>query len=255
MARIRSIKPEFFTSEQVVECSTNARLTFIGVWCFCDDGGVHPASAKRIKMEVFPGDSFTEAEVLSFVDELKRQRLIFEFETQGQICWHVTGWDRHQRIDRPTFKYPRPVVTDSTSDRRTDVAASPNPRDGMEWRGKERKGEESAHKCADVLPTEFESESEKKSKRFVVPTIAEVLDYCRERRNTVDAGTFIDHYASNGWTVGRNPMKDWQAAIRKWEKSEAGPRATFDIGQSCTANSKPEVLPLGESDASRRMKS
>ncbi len=243
MARIRSIKPEFFTSEQVVECSTNARLTFVGVWCFCDDGGVHPASARRIKTEVFPGDSFTEEVVLSFVDELKRQRLIFEFETQGQICWHVTGWNRHQRIDRPTFKYPRPVVTDSTSDRRTDVVISPNARDGMEWRGKERKGEEKAHECADVPPTEIESE--KKSNRFVAPTLAEVLDYCRDRRNTVDAGTFVDHNASNGW----------KAAIRKWEKSEAGPRATFDIGQSCTANSKPEVLPLGESDASRRMKS
>ena len=42
MARIRTIKPEFWTSEQVVDCSPTARLLFIGLWNFCDDGGVHP---------------------------------------------------------------------------------------------------------------------------------------------------------------------------------------------------------------------
>jgi hypothetical protein len=47
MARHRVVKPEFFTNEQVVECSTNARLLFVGMWCFCDDGGVHPASASQ----------------------------------------------------------------------------------------------------------------------------------------------------------------------------------------------------------------
>ena len=41
MARIRSIKPEFWTAEQVMECSPMARLLFIGMWNFCDDGGNH----------------------------------------------------------------------------------------------------------------------------------------------------------------------------------------------------------------------
>jgi hypothetical protein len=46
MARIRTIRPEFWTSEQVTECSMPARLLFIGLWNFCDDGGRMPYSPK-----------------------------------------------------------------------------------------------------------------------------------------------------------------------------------------------------------------
>ena len=57
-------------------------------------------------------------------------------------------------------------------------------------------------------------------KRFVPPTEDEVALYCIERRNHVNAQKFVDYYSSNGWKVGRNPMKDWKAAVRTWEKSE-----------------------------------
>ena len=57
-------------------------------------------------------------------------------------------------------------------------------------------------------------------KRFVPPTEDEVALYCLERRNHVNAQKFVDYYSSNGWKVGRNPMKDWKAAVRTWEKSE-----------------------------------
>ena len=56
--------------------------------------------------------------------------------------------------------------------------------------------------------------------RFVPPTEDEVALYCIERRNHVNAQKFVDYYSSNGWKVGRNPMKDWKAAVRTWEKSE-----------------------------------
>ena len=56
--------------------------------------------------------------------------------------------------------------------------------------------------------------------RFVPPTEDEVALYCNERRNHVNAQKFVDYYSSNGWKVGRNPMKDWKAAVRTWERSE-----------------------------------
>lgn len=107
LARIRSIKPEFWTSEQVAECSPNARLVFIGMWSFCDDSGIHPASTKRLKMEVFPADNFTDAQVKALVDELIGASLIQPYEVSGQQFWRVTGW-KHQKIDKPSFKYPLP---------------------------------------------------------------------------------------------------------------------------------------------------
>lgn len=57
-------------------------------------------------------------------------------------------------------------------------------------------------------------------KRFTKPTLDEVKAYCAERGNNVDAEKWYDYYESNGWRVGRNPMKDFKAAIRTWEKRE-----------------------------------
>ena len=118
MARIRSIKPEFFTSEQVAECSPNARLLFVGMWCFCDDQGIHPASAARLKMEVFPGDAFTREQVSGMVAELIASGLLTEYVVSGCKYWLVTGW-KHQKIDKPSAKYPLPLSEDSPNSRRT----------------------------------------------------------------------------------------------------------------------------------------
>lgn len=56
-------------------------------------------------------------------------------------------------------------------------------------------------------------------KRFAPPTPEEVNTYCRERNNGIDGSEFCDFYTSKGWKVGKNPMKDWKAAVRTWERS------------------------------------
>lgn len=58
-----------------------------------------------------------------------------------------------------------------------------------------------------------------KRKRFEKPTLSEIKAYCIERNNNVDAQHFFDYYESNGWKVGKNSMKNWQAAVRTWEKN------------------------------------
>lgn len=55
------------------------------------------------------------------------------------------------------------------------------------------------------------------SRRFTPPSIEEVAAYCKKRQNGIDPQSFIDHYSAVGWMVGRNRMKDWQAAVRTWE--------------------------------------
>lgn len=56
-------------------------------------------------------------------------------------------------------------------------------------------------------------------KTFSKPTVEEVKAYCSERKNNVDAEKFCDFYESKGWKVGKEPMKDWKACVRTWEKS------------------------------------
>lgn len=108
MARNRMVKADFWVSEQIVSCSRDARLLFIGLWCFCDDAGVHPASLKRLKMEVFPGDNCSEDDIKHWLGELLQYGLIREYAVQANLYWIVTGWKSHQKIDKPTYRFPVP---------------------------------------------------------------------------------------------------------------------------------------------------
>lgn len=84
---------------------------------------------------------------------------------------------------------------------------------------------QSAASCGELRPeSESESKSESKSesnaskraKRFSPPTIDDVKNYCSEHGYAVDPQRFVDYYTANGWKVGKNPMKDWQATVRSW---------------------------------------
>ena len=61
----------------------------------------------------------------------------------------------------------------------------------------------------------------KTAKRFQKPTLDELIAY-KQKANLalVDCEAFYDFYESKGWVVGKNPMKDWQAAMRNWERTE-----------------------------------
>jgi len=64
--------------------------------------------------------------------------------------------------------------------------------------------------------------------RFEKPTLGEIATYCRDRaklgKHPVDPEAFLDHYESNGWRVGKTPMKDWRSAVRTWERNGFGNR-------------------------------
>ncbi len=144
MARIRTIKPEFWTSEQIVELSVSARLLFVGVWTFSDDAGIHPASCKRLNMEVFPSDNFTVEQIGKWIDEILAQGLMIQYEAQGKSYWQVTGWEFHQKIDKKTFRHPQPSGMNSTTTRRALVEPSPPESKGEESKGEESKGRNSS---------------------------------------------------------------------------------------------------------------
>lgn len=66
----------------------------------------------------------------------------------------------------------------------------------------------------------IKEKSNKKESHFVPPTLDEVKAYCKERNNAVDPERFVDFYLSKGWKVGNQPMKDWKAAVRTWERKD-----------------------------------
>ena len=94
-------------------------------------------------------------------------------------------------------------------------------------------------KGVEKIPPDIEIEKEKDidkdkkpPKRFTAPTLEDVKAYCEERKNNVDAERFIDYYTANGWKVGKNPMKDWKAAVRSWERNDFGKPKTVETEHS-----------------------
>lgn len=133
MARIRTIKPEYWTNGQVMECSTNARLLFIGLWNFADDAGRHPWRAKQIKAQIFPSDPFTEKDIQGMLLELSKNNLITKYVIDEQEYFTIDGW-HHQRIDKPQPpKYPEPP-----KDHSKNITGTLPP----DSKGKDRKGKD-----------------------------------------------------------------------------------------------------------------
>lgn len=69
------------------------------------------------------------------------------------------------------------------------------------------------------------------STKFIKPTIEEIKNYCLERKNNVNPNQFFDFYESKNWFVGKNKMKDWQAAVRTWERNCKG-KTEIESGNS-----------------------
>jgi hypothetical protein len=86
---------------------------------------------------------------------------------------------------------------------------------------------EQEQKINDILirlyPPQIVTTSAEKKQPFKKPTVVEIYDYACEKLSDKDALAFTEkfhaHYEANGWKVGRNQMKDWKAAVRKWDLS------------------------------------
>jgi hypothetical protein len=78
-----------------------------------------------------------------------------------------------------------------------------------------------------TLSIPYTQNPKEKRSRFIAPTVQEVRDYCLTRRNSINADQFVDHYTANGWTQGKGkPIRDWQAAVRTWERNGIHPKST-----------------------------
>ena len=162
---------------------------------------------------------------------------ILVFETGVIVIKH---WKIHNYIQKDRFKpticseEKKEIVTeeDGTYTRctRNGYALDTQVRIGKVSIGKVNSIE--PPKGVEKIPPDMEES--KPLKRFTAPTLEEVKEYCSERKNGVDAERFVNYYTANGWKVGKNPMKDWKAAVRTWERNTEKPKAaetecSFDL--------------------------
>nr|DAS69576.1 MAG TPA: replisome organizer [Caudoviricetes sp.] len=103
--RIRTIKPEFWRSEDIAALSIEDRLLFIGLWSYVEDNGVGRDEPQLIQCDLYPLDTFTEASVRTHggLTRLSQQGLITRFEgPDGRRYLQINSWDKHQKINRPS---------------------------------------------------------------------------------------------------------------------------------------------------------
>lgn len=99
MARIRTIKPDFWTSAQVMDCTPTTRLMFIGLWNFADDAGRMSVTTKKVKALIFPSDVMALSDIRRMIDELASNDLVELYTIDDVEYLQITGW-HHQKIDR-----------------------------------------------------------------------------------------------------------------------------------------------------------
>jgi hypothetical protein len=189
VARIRTIKPDFWTDESVTECSLSARLLFIGIWNFADDAGNLDRSAKQLKARVFPVDN-VDCEPL--IAELITHGLLTEYSVNDKKYLHIPGFAKHQVINRPSS----PVVPEYEDSLKTHVTLtedSVSTHAGREGKGKEGK----SVKRSSRVPGDFEPD----------------LDYARSQLADIDAEAEAKRFRD--WEF-KTPRSDWPATWRTW---------------------------------------
>lgn len=112
MARIRSIKPEFWKSEAIAAHTFRARLTFIGLWTYVDDNGVGIDNPKLIAAELFALEDDPREALANVREDLARLHeagRIVRYTVDGKSYLAVVNWREHQKIDKPGKpRYPEP---------------------------------------------------------------------------------------------------------------------------------------------------
>ena len=102
MARIRSIKPGYCTSEAIAELSLGCELHFVKLWMYCDDYGRALDNPRLIKAAVWPlRDEVTAEQVAEWQDELEKHNRIVRYTVKGKALFEVCNWSEHQKPQHP----------------------------------------------------------------------------------------------------------------------------------------------------------
>lgn len=160
MARIRTIKPDFWTDEEIVELDPMDRLLFVGLWNFCDDQGYIDYRPKKLKMQIFPADDF---DLPAAMERLRKSSLVDAYDAPTGVVAHIRNWSKHQRVNNPSKE--RYVAADlqerDTFDGPSTGLLSPNDSWSAEGKGREGKGKEGKKRAGsadDAAPTPPETE-------------------------------------------------------------------------------------------------
>ena len=205
MAQRRMISPNIIDTDEFMDMPASSQALYFHMLLRADDDGFL-ANPKRLMRLLGSADDDFKV--------LVAKRFVVIFDTGVCVIrhWRVHNLIRADRYHETMYKKEKDslsVDANGIYEGGNQLATTWQPNDNHlapEVRlGKVRLGKD--------------KEDKREPKRFQRPSFEEVKAYCNERHNNVNPQAWIDHYESNGWKVGKNPMKDWKAAVRTWENS------------------------------------
>lgn len=126
MARIRSIKPEFFTSERMALLDHTDRLLFVGLWTHVDDEGRCIDNPVLIRNAVFPLDDLSAERVQEGLRRLQELGRLERYTVAERRYLCITTWEEHQKISHPSkSKFPGPEQGQETFEKPPEKIVSP----------------------------------------------------------------------------------------------------------------------------------
>lgn len=198
MARIRTIKPEFFTSEDIVGLSPLARLLYIALWCEADRDGRMVWKPRTFKLRFLPAD---DCDINALCEEILSAGLV---ELYGEGYAHIPAFAAHQHINpRETVSsLPEPEKKARKATRKARVNdASPTRDDATVTHREEGKGREWEGMICDAWRVPMDWVAEAATKKSGV-------DW------DVEAERFRSHHLSKG-----SSFKNWKQAWWTWVNS------------------------------------
>ena len=237
MAKRRMFSQEIVNTDRFLDMSPSAQALYFHFGMHADDDGfiANPQRVTRM-LGARPRD----------LNELAEKEYVKMFDSG--VCM-ICDWQTNNHVRRdcyvPTrYQAEKKSVSSSVQNAAADVApdvtenVSPDVTEDVTANvtsGKDSLAKDSIAQDRKEKERQKENADKPPRPRFSPPTREEVEAYCRERRNRVDAQCFLDFYTANGWTQGRGkPIRDWQAAVRTWERRDKHGRDDHRAGRNDT---------------------
>lgn len=206
MAERRMFAKTIVTSDAFLDMPMSARCLYFTLGMFADDDGF-VNNPKSIIRQI--GASEDDIKVLL------AKRFLIAFESGVIVIkhWRINNYLRNDRYHETAYIDEKKLLGIDENGAYTDSGIPMvDQRYTEDSIGKDSidKNSISADKPQKDTPI----------RKQIPPTVEMVRAYCLERGNNVDAEKFCDFYESKNWYVGKNKMKDWQAAVRTWEKQD-----------------------------------
>ena len=199
MAQRRMVSLKIVDTDKFLEMPQTAQCLYFHLLVRADDDGFIGSVRKIMRIL---GNTDDDLKIL-----IAKQYVI---PFQSGVCvikdWLIHNYIRSDRYNETIYKNEKLLI---------------NKGEDASYELKNKNGKPNVIPLVDKRETQVrlgKNSIDKEKNKFKKPTLEEIKNYISEIGSNVDANEFIDFYSANGWKVGKNPMKDWKATLRGWDR-------------------------------------